>query len=796
MLQLTNTDDQSGIHLTEKASRLLQLDSVEGEPPPTLPAHLRSTYDLLLSKSAGLQVNINEVIEKIEGSSYSGIPQHELDDLLVRTAASLIVEEPDYTFLAARLLSHEMEQNVQNQGIVTFSQSVAKGYETGLIAKNTHDFVCAHAQQLDNVVDNTFNNRLTFFGLRTLCDRYVLRHPENRNLLETAQYLFLRVACGIAHNVTQAQQLYQLFASLDYLPSSPTLFNSGTTIAQMSSCFLLDSPQDSLESIYDRYKEIALLSKYSGGIGVAYHRVRSSGSRIKGTNGLSNGLAPWIKTLDSSVYAVNQGGRRKGACCVYLEPWHADIETFLELRDNTGDDARRTHNLNLANWIPDLFMKRVESDQIWSLFDPTTVPHLCDLYGKKFEKAYIKAEEQGLALRTVRARELYRRMMRTLAQTGNGWMTFKDACNAKSNQTGEKENVIHLSNLCTEILEVTSDKETAVCNLGSINLARHVTQGQFDFSKLANTVRLAVQQLNKVVDLTYYPIAQAKHSNSRWRPVGLGVMGLQDAFFQLNLPFDAPAAKQLSAKISEEIYYHALCASADLAQQQGPHEAFAQTKAAKGILQFDLWGFTPSDMQRWDALKQRIQQVGLRNSLLIAIAPTATIASIAGCYECIEPQLSNIFKRETLSGEFLQINMYLVQKLKELGLWTQHIRDQIVQNEGSIQTIAAIPQHLRQLFRTVWEYSMKSLIDMAAARGPFIDQSQSLNLFMENPDIGKMSSMYFYVWKQAKLKTSYYLRSRPATSIRKTTVGKGASTQETKRTACSLENPETCEACQ
>ncbi|MEM7403143.1 MAG: ribonucleoside-diphosphate reductase subunit alpha [Myxococcota bacterium] len=796
MLQLTNVNEQSDNNLTEKASALLPLDGVAQAPPDTLPVHLRSSYNLLAIHGIGLQININEIIEKVAHSSYADIAQHELDDLLIRTAASLIVEEPDYTFLAARLLSHKMEQEAQSQNVTCFSHSVTTGYENGLISKRTYDFVCQHAQQLDAMIDSTFNQRLTFFGLRTLCDRYVLRHPKSRKLLETAQYMFLRVACGVADDVAEAQQLYRLFASLDYLPSSPTLFNSGTTVAQMSSCFLLDSPQDSLESIYDRYKEIALLSKYSGGIGVAYHRVRSSGSRIKGTNGLSNGLAPWIKTLDSSVYAVNQGGRRKGACCVYLEPWHADIETFLELRDNTGDDARRTYNLNLANWIPDLFMKRVESDQPWSLFDPTTVPHLCDLYGQEFDKAYVEAEQQGLALRTVRARDLYRRMMRTLAQTGNGWMTFKDACNAKSNQTGVAGNVIHLSNLCTEILEVTSHKETAVCNLGSINLGRHVTNGKFDFAKLGNTVRLAVQQLNKVVDLTYYPIEQAKQSNSRWRPVGLGVMGLQDLFFQLNMPFDAPEAKQLSAQIAEEIYYHALSTSADLAQQQGPHETFAQTKAAQAILQFDLWGFTPSDTQRWQALKQRIQQVGLRNSLLIAIAPTATIASIAGCYECIEPQLSNIFKRETLSGEFLQINMYLVQKLKELGLWTQEIRDQIVQHEGSIQAISAIPKQLRQLFRTVWEYSMKSLIDMAAARGPFVDQSQSLNLFMENPDIAKMSSMYFYVWQQAKLKTTYYLRSRPATSIRKATVGKKAQTPQEKRQACSLENPQTCEACQ
>ena len=655
-----------------------------------------------------------------------------------------------------------------------------------------------------------------------------------------------------------------------YLPSSPTLFNSGTTHPQMSSCYLLDSPEDDLKAIYDRYTDIALLSKHAGGIGLSYSRVRSSGSLIRGTNGVSNGIVPWLKTLDSSVCAVNQGGRRKGAACVYLESWHADIEEFLELKDNTGDESRRTHNLNLANWVPDLFMERVEKDWQWSLFDPKKVPHLIDLYGEEFERAYLVAEEKGLYEKQVSAQGLYRRMMRTLAQTGNGWMTFKDASNLKSNQTGggfasgaetgavangggssessssesaspestshEPAKVIHLSNLCTEILEVTNSDETAVCNLGSVNVGRLVVgegaDGWFDFDRLGEIVRTAVPFLDRVIDINFYPIPEAEASNSVWRPVGLGLMGLQDVFFQLEMPFDSPEARELSRRIAEEIYYWALSTSCDLAAEHGPHDAYNQTRAAAGDLQFDLWGLEESELAdpaRWQELKARIAEHGLRNSLLIAIAPTATIASIAGCYECIEPQVSNLFKRETLSGEFLQINTYLVRDLQQRGLWNEEMLAALKQSDGSVQEIAAIPEDLRLLYRTAWELPMRSLIDMAADRGAFIDQSQSLNLFMQNPTIPKLSSMYLYAWKSG-LKTTYYLRSRAATRINQTTTGtngngamngngsgingngggingaigngnaainsSAAINSNATAAACALENPETCEACQ
>ncbi|WP_413944749.1 ribonucleoside-diphosphate reductase subunit alpha [Bdellovibrio sp. HCB-162] len=767
------------------------------------------------------QVDPLRVATKAISGLYDGATTNELDNLCIQTASLLIGEEPEYSRLAARLLSTYIDEEVRSQKIQSFADSVAFGHSVGLLSETTYKFVEANKAALCAAIEPYRTDRFEYFGLRTVYDRYLLKNPMSRQVFETPQYFFMRVACGLAQSVEEAIEFYRLISSHDYMASTPTLFNSGTTRPQMSSCYLLDSPDDDLQAIYNKYTDIALLSKFAGGIGVAYSRVRSRGSLIKGTNGHSNGIIPWLKTMDSSVAAVNQGGKRKGAACVYLETWHADIEEFLELRDNTGDEAKRTHNLNLANWVPDLFMKRVETNGMWSLFDPRVVPHFVDTYGPEFEKAYEEAEAKKLYVKQIKAQDLYARMMKTLAQTGNGWMTFKDAANMKANQTGEAGNVIHLSNLCTEILEVTSNKETAVCNLGSVNLGRHVENGQFNFEKLAKSVRTAVKYLDRVVDINFYPIQTAQDSNHKWRPVGLGVMGLQDAFFQLKLPFDSAAARDLSAKIQEEIYYNALVTSCELAEKYGPHGAYEQTKAAKGLLQYDLWGVTPSQPERFAQLKEKIKKHGLRNSLMIAIAPTATIASIVGCYEAIEPQVSNLFKRETLSGEFMQINRYLVSELKSIGLWNEDIRNEIKLQDGSIQDVAAIPPQLKELYRTVWEIPMKSLIDMAADRGAYIDQAQSLNLFMESPTIGKVSSMYMYAWKKG-VKTTYYLRSRPATKIAKTTV-KSSSTgadlsaaaansmdaapvaQEAapKKTytdaeviACSLENPEACEACQ
>ncbi|HEY7270047.1 MAG TPA: ribonucleoside-diphosphate reductase subunit alpha, partial [Dehalococcoidia bacterium] len=677
--------------------------------------------------------------------------------------------------LAGHLLATYIEKEVQNQGIYAFSQSVQMGHAEGLVNDRLLKFVMDNARKLNDAIVPERDLEFEYFGLRTLYDRYLLKHPTKRHVIETPQHFFLRVACALSESVPEALELYRLFSSLEYVPSSPTLFNAGTRFEQLSSCFLLDSPRDELKSIYDKYTDVALLSKFSGGIGLSYSRVRSRGSLIAGTNGHSNGIVPWLKTLDASVAAVNQGGKRKGAACVYLEPWHADIEEFLELRDNTGAEEKRTHNLNLAVWVPDLFMKRVEADGEWSLFDPKEMPELPDKWGIEFDAMYTQAEQAGKAVRTVKARALYARIMRTLAQTGNAWMTFKDKSNRASNQTALPQNVVHHSNLCTEIIEVSSESETAVCNLGSINLARHTDAGAdgrvtFDWDRLAQTVRTAIRQLDSVIDLNYYPIESTDTSNKRWRPVGLGLMGLQDVFFQMRLPFDSAPAREISARISEEVYYNALLASSELAAEKGAHPAFAETRAARGELQFDAWDDPRvHDLPRWDALRERIKQTGLRNSLLIAIAPTATIASISGCYECIEPQVSNLFKRETLSGDFIQVNRYLVQELKSLGMWTEDTRNRLKLSEGSVQDLPELPEDVRAIFRTAWELPMSSLIDMAADRGAFIDQSQSLNLFVENPNIGPLSSMYFYAWKKG-LKTTYYLRSRPATRIAKTTV--------------------------
>ncbi len=766
------------------------------------------------------QVDPLRVATKAISGLYDGASTKELDNLCIQTASLLISEEPEYSRLASRLLATFVDEEVRSQKIQSFADSVTFGHKAGLLSQDLYNFVMEHKAALCAAIEPFRTDRFEYFGLRTVYDRYLLKNPQTRQVFETPQYFFMRVACGLSTQVEEAIDFYRLISSHDYMPSTPTLFNSGTMRPQMSSCYLLDSPEDDLRSIYSKYTDIALLSKFAGGIGVAYHRVRSRGSLIKGTNGHSNGIIPWLKTMDSSVAAVNQGGKRKGAACVYLETWHADVEEFLELRDNTGDEAKRTHNLNLANWVPDLFMKRVEQDAMWSLFDPRVVPHFTDIYGDEFEKAFAEAEAAGKFVKQIKARDLYARMMKTLAQTGNGWMTWKDASNLKSNQTGRPENVIHLSNLCTEILEVTSNNETAVCNLGSINLARHVIDGAFDFDKLARSVRTAVKYLDRVVDINFYPIPSAESSNNRWRPVGLGLMGLQDAFFQLKIPFDSDKARELSTRIQEEIYFNAISTSCDLAEKHGPHANFNETRAAAGQLQFDLWNVTPTNPERWNKLKERIVQFGLRNSLMIAIAPTATIASIVGCYEATEPQISNLFKRETLSGEFLQINRYLVNDLKAIGLWNDEVRNEIKMSEGSLQDIAIIPSHIKELYKTVWEVPMKALIDMAADRGAYIDQSQSLNLFSDSPTIGKLSSMYMYAWKKG-VKTTYYLRSRPATSIAKTTTKKTITANEmptmnmssaasataadasekkiysdSEVIACSLENPEACEACQ
>ncbi|WP_404347709.1 ribonucleoside-diphosphate reductase subunit alpha [Phycicoccus jejuensis] len=797
----TTTPDQPAPGTHRTAMRVRKRDG------DTEPVDVTKIVRAVERVSDGLdEVDPLRVATRTISGLYDGATTAELDRLSIQTAAELIGEEPEYSRLAARLLAGYVDKEVRGHGVASFSQSVALGHAEGLIGDATAEFVAANAVKLDRAVDPANDRLFEYFGLRTVCDRYLLRHPTTRLVLETPQYFLLRVACGLATSTREALELYRLMARLDYLPSSPTLFNSGTRHTQMSSCYLVDSPRDELDSIYERYQQVARLSKFAGGIGIAFSRVRGRGALIRGTNGTSNGIVPWLRTLDASVAAVNQGGRRKGAACVYLEPWHPDVEEFLELRDNTGEDARRTHNLNLANWLPDEFLRRVEADEPWSLVDPSEVPGLTDLWGEEFDEAYRAAEREGRVVRQVPARELWGRMMRTLAQTGNGWMTFKDAANRACNQTAEPGQVVHLSNLCTEILEVSSDEETAVCNLGSVNLSRHLTADRtdVDWAKLRATVRTAVTFLDRVVDVNYYPSEQAAASNPRWRPVGLGYMGLQDVLFTLRLPFDSDEALALSTRIAEEVLLTALERSSELAAAHGPHPAFRRTRAARGVLHPDHFDVTPTQPERWDRLRENVAEHGLRNSLVVAIAPTATIASIAGCGECIEPQVSNLFKRETLSGEFLQVNGHLVRELKARGLWTAATRDAVKRAEGSVQGLTDLPEDVRTLYRTAWELPQRALIAMAAARQPYVDQSQSLNLFMASPTIGKLSSMYLHAWKSG-LKTTYYLRSRPATRIQQATVSETRSAAPLPTTttptdeealACSLENPESCEACQ
>jgi ribonucleoside-diphosphate reductase alpha chain len=768
-----------------------------------------------------------EVAKRTINGLHEGSTTEELDNLSIETAVMLTVEEPNYSKVAARMLAETIRKEAGRDE--AFRDYIKTADELGLIDSRIRTLAEEDLDAIEYAIDHDRDDLFEYFGLRTIYDRYLLRHPKTRKVIERPQWMFMRVALGLSKSITEAIEFYDIVSNFLYMPSTPTLFNSGTRHAQMSSCYLLTIGEDSLEGIYKAYADCAQISKWSGGIGIDWTPVRASGALIKGTNGKSNGIIPFLKVMDSSVHAVNQGGKRKGAAAVYLEPWHADIEAFLELRNNTGAEERRTHNLNLALWIPDLFMKRVESDSHWSLFSPDQVPELLHTYGDEFERCYLRYEAEGKAMKQVSARALYGRMMQTLAETGNGWFCFKDTSNRRSAQTGKSGNIIRSSNLCTEILEVTSKDETAVCNLGSLNVGAFVSDdGSFDFNSLRKVVRLATKFLDRVIDINFYPTKEAATSNLRWRPVGLGLMGLQDVFFKMRLPFDSPDAKALSNRISEVIYFEALKTSMQLAEAYGPFPAFHETKYADGKLAVHLAkddGIAPMLHEDWDALAEAIKVKGLRNSLLIAIAPTATIASIVGCYECIEPQVSNLFKRETLSGEFLQINRYLVADLKRLGLWTPQIRAAIIEGEGSIQHIDAIPEDIRNLYKTAWEISQKALIDMASERSAFVCQSQSLNLFMESPTMGKLSSMYMYAWKKG-LKTTYYLRSRAKTRIQKTTVaaakeveqmetlastlvsavsdgafhtgnGQSVSNSNTKDAiSCSLENPGSCDACQ
>lgn len=765
-----------------------------------------------VAKTIGHIPNVDPMLiaTKTISGLHDGATTTSIDYLSVQEAIGFISVEPNYSAAGAALLGNIITKEVLEHGVESFSQSIALGHSLGLINDRMAKVVKQNARKLNAAIDNSKNHNFEYFGLKTVHDRYLLRHPEKRSVIETPQYWYMRVAVGLfSDSIQEAIDYYRdALASHEYTNATPTMFNTGTSHEQLSSCYLLDSPKDDLKDIYKRYSDIALLSKFAGGIGVDWTSIRAEGSLIKGTNGLSSGIVPFLKTLDSSVRSVNQGGKRPGAAAVYLETWHSDIIDFLKLRDNdTPDHSRRTFNLNLANWIPDLFMQRVDSEGMWSLFSPDDedVKALTGLYDAPendfaFTKAYLALEakyEGKKGAKKIRARELYARMMKTLQETGNGWMTWKDSVNRSSAQvTDSNDRIVRSSNLCSEVTLSVNENETAVCNLGSLNLGRFVTNGTIDWDRLATRTRQAIRGLDRVIDINFYPIPEAETSNKKWRPIGLGVMGLHDVFFKLSLPFDSPEAHKLSTEIQAWIFYHAQLASVELASELGSFPAFDESRYARGWLHIDT---APGELITtvngitldWEALRTDIKVKGIRNSQVSCIAPTATTASILGASECVEPVVSNIFKRETLSGEFVIVNKYLVNDLRDLGIWNDDMASRIVAADGSIQSILEIPERLRNLYKTAWEYSQRVLIDMNADRQKFVDMAISLNLFMENPNPGKMSSMYMHAWKKG-LKTTYYLRSRSATKIAKATTKQYTAIESV---VCSLENPESCSAC-
>lgn len=799
------------------------------------PVNLEKITNSLKRVCAGLNVDVTKIAIKTIGGLFDGATTRQVDELSIDKAVWLIGEDPDNSKAAARILSNVIAKDVANQEIQSFSQSVAVGTKHGLFSPELNAFVKKNARKLNAAIKLERDEGYEYFGLKVVFDRYLAKHPETREIIEVPQYWLMRVAAGILAKrpgieVADIIEFYDVLSKRFYMTSTPTLFNSGTLRPQMSSCYLLSSPDDDLFDIYKKLQDVALLSKFAGGIGLDYTLVRGEGALIKGTNGESNGVVPFIHTQDSSVVAVNQGGKRKGAAAVYLESWHTDIESFLDLRKNTGDAMKRAYNLNTANWVPDLLMKRVKDGGKWSLFSPhvAEVKRLTEIYDETgFEEAYVALEAKYEAMekkpkwfKQVSAPVLFHKMMTTLAETGNGWMNFKDAANRTANQvTLSNGRIVRISNLCTEILEVVSKDETAVCNLGSIVLPMYVkADGSMNWEELARVVRIAMIGLDSVVDENYYPIPETANSNQQWRPVGLGIMGTHDMFHLMGLSFDDPEAEKVVEDVQAFIYYHALKASVEMAKQFGPFPNFKETRLAQeGKFQFELWkqdtspATTVGGLLDWEALRADIKQHGTRNSLCIAIAPTATIASIIGVYESIEPAISNVFARQTLSGDFMQVNSYLVRDLQKLGLWTEEMRKTIIAAEGSVQGIEIIPENLRRRYRTAWEYSMKTLINLAAKRGRFIDQSQSLNLYIENATIGKLSSMYVYAWEKG-IKTTYYLRSRAATKIAKVTAVLPTQTKdyveavvaevlkkeytEEEVIACSLDDPEGCEACQ
>jgi ribonucleoside-diphosphate reductase alpha subunit len=703
----------------------------------------------------GLSENCDssKVAQQVFSSMYDNITTQEIDILSAEICIGMITSDPDYEILATRIVASNIHKICPNN----FHLAMRKLQKAGVIT----DEVVEVAQQVKDHIKTDRDFDFGYFGLKTLEKSYLQR--VNGKLIETPQYMFMRVAIGIhGKDVPAVLETYDKMSQGYFIHATPTLFNAGTPRPQMSSCFLIANKEDSINGIYGTLTECAQISKWAGGIGLHIHGVRANKSHIRGTNGQSDGIIPMLRVFNATARYVNQAGRRKGSIAVYLEPWHADIMDFLELRLNQGDEEARCRDLFSAMWIPDLFMKRVEEGGNWSLFCPDKVKGLSDVYGKEFEELYTKYEEEGLANATVPAADVWKAILKSQTETGTPYMLYKDACNEKSNQ--KNLGVIKSSNLCTEILEYTDKDETSVCNLASIALPKYVNKElkTFDFEKLHEVTKTVTKNLNRVIDRNFYPVETARRSNMKHRPIGLGVQGLADVFILCGLPFDCEDSRTLNAHIFETMYHAALEASSELAEVDGSYESFGGSPASQGILQPDMWEGVAKFSGRydWDAMRERVKTKGLRNSLLMAPMPTASTAQILGNNECFEPYTTNIYLRRTLAGEFVVVNKHLVEDLKRVGLWSKEMKDLMVKAGGSIQNIVDIPDDIKKLYKTVWEISQKCIIDMAADRGRFIDQSQSMNLFMESPTLSKLSSMHMYAWK-AGLKTGmYYLRSK------------------------------------
>ncbi|HNE49818.1 MAG TPA: ribonucleoside-diphosphate reductase subunit alpha [Chitinophagales bacterium] len=739
-------------------------------------------FDKITARISKLSFGLNStfviphrVAQAVIQGLYDGVTTTELDELAARTSANMTVIHPEYAVLAARIAVSNLHKNTKKN----FSRIIEELYnyvdpktnaKAPLIADDVYEIIQNNKDRLDAAIVHHRDYNYDFFGFKTLEKSYLLR--MHGKIVERPQHMLMRVAVGIhKHDIDAAIQTYDLMSEKWFTHATPTLYNAGTPKAQLSSCFLLTMKDDSIKGIYDTLKNCAEISQSAGGIGLSIHNVRAKGSYIKGTGGESNGLVPMLQVFNSTARYVDQGGgKRKGAFAIYLEPWHADIFDFLDLRRPHGKEEMKARDLFFALWIPDLFMKRVKENGKWSLMCPNECPGLCDTYGDEFEALYTKYEAEGKFRKQINAQELWFHILDAQTETGNPFMLYKDHVNRKSNQ--KNLGVIRSSNLCTEIVEYTAPDEVAVCNLASINLSRFVDTEKrtFDFEKLREITYIVTKNLNKVIDINYYPVEEARKSNMRHRPVGLGVQGLADVFLMLRHPFESDEARILNTNIFETIYYAALCASKDLAKIEGAYESYQGAPISQGQFQFDMWNVTPSNRWDWETLRQEILQYGVRNSLLVAPMPTASTSQILGNNECFEPYTSNIYTRRVLSGQFLVVNKHLLKDLIELELWSEEMKNAIIANNGSIQSIEGIPQEIKDLYKTAWEIKQRAIIDMAADRGAFIDQSQSLNLFMESPNYKKLTSAHFYAWEKGLKTGMYYLRSRPAVDPIKFTV--------------------------